>query len=205
MLRLFLLGFISFSILSFSDDVRIDSGTYLYILDKINTDTDKLLYVEEVVDEDSTPRRFWLSFNPQNPVVEIYDNSWFDRFLKPVGDFQKARVARMVRDQFIKIDHNHYSNIKDRKDLYKYYPNNEMVPRSNMKVVQKANDFNQCQPSQKPPMRKNGLPCIDRGQADKLPTFIWKEISKAFEEDKELKNYYQKGWITPPMIAAAAH
>jgi hypothetical protein len=201
-LSVFLLGF------STGPNHLVERGTYFYILEKkaVAQGTFRL-YVEEIHDQGRAGKgeHYWLTYDPQAPRFELYDNTWFDRFLKPTDRPERAQVGRMVIPTSVRLSPNRWQSLRHRKGLYTYYPNEASVPKSNMNVPMKATDFNRCQPSTTPPQHKNGEPCADRGQAAHLPPFLWQAIVEALNEDKDLKLYYQNGLITPPMVAAAAH
>lgn len=183
----------------------LDPGTYVYFLDKkVLPSGYYKLYVQQVGVEDRESR-YWISFNPKQVNIEFYDNTWFDRLLKPENDLSKATVGRLVRGQWALRDDNYFEQIKGRKDLFKFLPTDNVLPKSNMQVQLKADDFRQCQPSKKPPLRKNGEPCLDRGKAVRLPISLWNEIVSVLLSNPELKEYYDRGSITPAMVAAAAH
>ena len=185
---------------------QVEPGRVLYVLDSLEQGPTSLFYVEEIPSEaKSLPLRYWVQFDGPQSAVEFYDNSWFDRLLKPSADLSRTRLLRVVHPFSVWVDPKPFNRLKEKKDLYSYYPGVDTIPKSNMDVPQKANDFGRCEPSQKPPLQKDGEPCKGRGEAVALPEFLWQEIVAVLEEDPQLKRYYDKGLITPPMVAAAAH
>ena len=181
-------------------------GTFFYILDKKKLPSGNYkLYVEELTHLKAHKFRYWIDYDHDDPAFELYDNSWFDRFLKPTGEADAAYVGRLVQEKPVQLNASQFWKIRSRPHLYKYYPTNDQVPRTNLHKPVKATDFLQCVPSKEPPQHKNGNPCDDRGEAVQLPPFMWVAIEEALTQDPELKVYYDNGIITPPMIAAAAH
>lgn len=184
----------------------ISLGSYLFVLDKYKMGNRTVrAYVELVTGQvEDKETKFWITYTPGDSRFELYDNSWFDRLLKPTTNIKRAHVLRTVQTLSVDLDRKHFEKIKNRKNLYRYYPNNNMIPISNLDKPMLASDFNLCD-AENQPQRKNGEPCSDRGGAVNLPKFMWKEIESVLKADTLLNYYYEKGLITPPMVAAATH